>query len=175
MEAFPHKLIVAGMVVYGAAPDLARADDNPPAAKPAQTTSQLTVADAQAGLANDWLRSQSSSFSAWDLGGQFRARYEHAEYLGTVDFSAAGGHSSDNRMLLRTFVHVGYDPAPWLKFYAEGRDSRGFWDEPNPNPDLDTADLHQAFVQIGNPPIHLQLPILCMTIKYSIKNQAVNR
>jgi len=151
MEAFPHKLIVAGMVVYGAAPDLARADDNPPAAKPAQTTSQLTAADAQAGLANDWLRSQSSLFSAWDIGGQFRARYEHAEYLGTVDFSATGGHSSDYRMLLRTFVHVGYEPTDWLNFYAEGRDSRGFWDEPSPNPDLDTVDLHQAFVRIGNP------------------------
>src|SRR6266404_4666362 len=110
MEIFPHQLIVAGMVVYGAAPDLARADDMP-AAKPAETKSQLTVSDVQPGVANDWLRSQSSSFSAWDLGGQFRARYEHAEYLGPVDFSATGGHSSDNRMLLRTFVHAGYDPA----------------------------------------------------------------
>ncbi len=141
----------------------------------AQSDSTVYAPDAQSGLANDWLRSQSSLFSAWDVGGQFRARYEHAEYLGTVDFSATGGHSSDNRMLLRTFVHVGYDPTSWLNFYAEGRDSRGFWDEPNPNPDLDTADLHQAFVQIGNPLIHLQLLILCMTIKYSIKNQAVNR
>ncbi len=119
----------------------------------AQSDSTVYAADAQSGLANDWLRSQSSFFSAWDVGGQFRAHYEHAEYLGTVDFSATGGHSSDNRMLLRTFVHVGYDPTSWLNFYAEGRDSRGFWDEPNPNPDLDTADLHQAFVQIGNPEI----------------------
>ena len=119
----------------------------------AQSDSTVYAADAQSGLANDWLRSQSSLFSAWDVGGQFRARYEHAEYLGTVAFSATGGHSSDNRMLLRTFVHVGYDPTSWLNFYAEGRDSRGFWDEPNPNPDLDTADLHQAFVQIGNPEI----------------------
>src|ERR1700756_1003431 len=99
MEVFPHKLIVAGMVVYGAAPNLTRADDNPSAAKPAETKSQLTASEVQPGLANDWLRSQSSLFSAWDIGGQFRARYEHAEYLGTVNFSATGGHSSDNRML----------------------------------------------------------------------------
>ena len=149
-KSVSHPLLAASIIVY-AGTNLTRADDNPPAAKPAETKSQLTASDDQPGLVNDWLRSQSSSFSAWDLGGQFRARYEHAEYLGTVDFSATGGHSSDNRMLLRTFVHMGYDPTPWLNFYAEGRDSRGFWDEPNPNPDLDTVDLHQAFVQIGNP------------------------
>ncbi len=164
MEVFPHQLIVAGIVVYGA-PDLARADHDPPAAKPAQTNSQLTASDVQPGLVNDWLRSQSSSFSAWDLGGQFRARYEHAEYLGPVDFSATGGHSSDNRMLLRTFVHAGYDPTPWLNFYAEGRDSRGFWDEPNPNPDLDTVDLHQAFIQIGKPQL---FPIIAK-LRYEVE------
>src|SRR5438445_9165679 len=150
MESFPHQLIVAGMVVFGA-PSLARADESPPAARPAQSKSQLTAPDGQSGLVNDWLRSQSSLFSAWDLGGQFRARYEHHEYLGAVDFSATGGHSFDDLMLLRTLVHVGYTPTPWLNFYGEGRDSRGFWDEPTPNPDQDTMDLHQAFVQIGNP------------------------
>jgi len=150
MEIFPHKLIVAGLLVYGS-PSLARADENPPADKPARTKSQLTAPDGQAGLVNDWLRSQSSLFSAWDFGGQFRARYEHAEFLGPVNFSAAGGHTSDSRMLLRTLVHVGYNPMPWLSVYAEGRDSRGYGDELNPNPDLDTMDLHQAFVQLGNP------------------------
>src|SRR6266446_4329624 len=95
MEVFPHQLIVAGIVVYGA-PDLARADHDPPAAKPAQTNSQLTASDVQPGLVNDWLRSQSSSFSAWDLGGQFRARYEHIEHLGgAADFSASDNSSDD--------------------------------------------------------------------------------
>jgi hypothetical protein len=150
MDTLPHRLILLCIVVSGA-PSLIRADDNPPAAKPSQTKSKLTASDPRPGLVDDWLRSESSSFSAWDFGGQFRARYAHPEYLGPVDFSATGGHASDNLMLLRTLVHVGYEPTPWLNFYAEGRDSRGFWDEPNPNPDLDTADLHQAFVQIGNP------------------------
>src|SRR5258708_1242108 len=164
MKILSHQLFAACVVVYGA-PDLTLADDNPPAAKPAQTKSQLTASDVQpafeagasrarqgSGFVNDWLQSQSSLFSAWNIGGQFRARYEHTEYLGPTEFSATGGHSSDNLMLLRTLVHVGYDPTPWLSFYAEGRDSRGYWDEANPNPDLDTMDLHQAFVQIGNPP-----------------------
>src|SRR5438876_6550496 len=146
-----HPLLAVSIMVYAAVNRVLAAEGEPPPSESAQTKSQLTESDVQPGLANDWLRGQFNSFSNWDLGGQFRARYEHAEYLGTVDFSATGGHSSDNRMLLRTFVHMGYDPTPWLNFYAEARDSRGFWDEPSPNPDLDTVDLHQAFVQIGNP------------------------
>jgi len=149
MKVLPHQLIVCCIVIYGA-PIPVRAQDNPPVAKPAQTTSELTAYDGRSGLANDWLRGQSGSFSNWDFGGQFRARYEHTEHLGgAADFSASG-NSSDNLLLLRTFVHVGYAPAPWLSFYAEARDSRGLLDEPNPNPDQDTLDLHQAFVRIGN-------------------------
>ncbi len=133
MKVFPHRLIVVCVVVYGAT-DLTRSDENSPAAKPAQTKSQLTASDVQPGLVNDWLRSQSSSFSAWDVGGQFRARYENVERLGgAADFSARG-NSSDNLMLLRTLVHLGYNPTPWLSFYAEARDSRGYLDEPSPNP-----------------------------------------
>ncbi len=141
LECVSQRLLVAAIMAH-AAMNLAQADDNPPPAEPAKSNSTVHASNIQPGLVNDWLRSQSSSFHAWDLGGQFRARYEHAEYLGPMDFSATGGHSSDNRMLVRTFVHVGYDPTPWLNFYTEGRDSRGFWDEPNPNPDLDTMDLH---------------------------------
>ena len=105
MKVVSHQLIVSCIVLYGVA-GIARGEDKPPAAKPAQTDSQLK-ADGQSGMVNDWLRSQSSSFSAWDLGGQFRARYEHHEYLGPVDFSKTGGHTSDDLMLLRTLVHVG--------------------------------------------------------------------
>src|SRR5437667_4227840 len=150
LEYASHRVLVASIMVHGAI-SLAQADDMPPPAEPAKSNPIVHVSNVQPGIVNDWLRNQSSSFNAWDFGGQFRARYEHPEYLGPVDFSATGGHSSDNRMLLRTFVHVGYEPMPWLNFYAEGRDSRGYWDEPNANPDLDTMDLHQAFVQIGNP------------------------
>ena len=141
---------VAARIMFFAAISFVQAEENSVSTAPAESAPQH-ASDVQTGIVNDWLRSQSSSFDLWDFGGQFRARYEHAEYLGPVDFSATGGHSSDNRMLLRTFAHVGYNPTPWLSLYGEGRDSRGLWDEPNPNPDQDTMDLHQAFVRIGNP------------------------
>ncbi len=149
MKVSVHQLIVSCIVVCGA-PMPVGAEDKPPDARLAQANSQLTASDGESGLVNDWLRSQSSSFSAWDIGGQFRARYEHAEHLGgAADFSATSQPS--DLLLLRTFVHVGYNPTPWFSLYAEARDSRGLWDEPSPNPDEDTIDLHQAFVQIGNP------------------------
>src|SRR5258708_14947880 len=118
---------------------------NPPLSQSAESDSTVYAAGAQPGIVNNWLRSESSVFDPWDFGGQFRARYEHLEYLGTVTFSTTGGQS-DNLMLLRTLVHVGYNPTPWLSFYGEGRDSRGNWDEPNPNPDEESRDLHQGFV-----------------------------
>src|SRR6266446_10882665 len=94
MKVVSHQLIVSCIVLYGVA-GIARGEDKPPAAKPAQTDSQLK-ADGQSGMVNDWLRSQSSSFSAWDLGGQFRARYEHIEHLGgAADFSASDNSSDD--------------------------------------------------------------------------------
>ena len=115
LEYASHGLLVASIMVHGAI-SLAQADGTPPSAEPAKSDSTVHVSNVQSGIVNDWLRSQSSSFAAWDFGGQFRARYEHPEYLGPVDFSATGGHSSDNRMLLRTFVHVGYDPTSLVEF-----------------------------------------------------------
>src|SRR5258707_15510562 len=133
MKVFPHPLIAAFMAVYVAIGHAQR-EDSPPAVQPAQIKSQPAASDVRSGLVNDWLRSQSSSFSAWDFGGQFRARYEHPEYLGPVDFSATGGHSSDNLMLLRPFRPRGHETTPLLNFYAQIRDSRGFFEEPKHSP-----------------------------------------
>src|SRR5439155_23326438 len=153
LEYASHGLLVASIMVHGAI-SLAQADDTPPPAEPAKSNSTVHVSNVQSGIVNDWLRSQSSSFAAWDIGGEFRARYEHPEYLGPVDFSATGGHSSDNRMLLRTFVHVGYEPMPWLNFYAEAGAGGGFgfkqvpiptrapWDRPRA---LLRSETHKAF------------------------------
>src|SRR5258706_13377011 len=117
MRVIPHQLIAAGIVVCGA-PDLARAEDNPPAAKSPQTNSQPHALDAQpafedgaaparqgAGLVNGWLPSESSAFTAWDLRGQFRPRYQHPEYPGPSNFSQTAGHTPDTLTLLRTPVH----------------------------------------------------------------------
>jgi hypothetical protein len=133
-----------------AAINFAQAQGNPPPAAPAQTNPTMNAPVTQAGFLNGWLRSRSMLFDPWDFGGQFRARYEHTEHLGGVDFSATASDSSDHLMLLRTLVHVGYTPAAWFNIYVEGRDSRGLWDEPTPNPDEDTIDLHQAYLRLGN-------------------------
>src|SRR5438552_2922045 len=97
LEYASHGLLVASIMVHGAI-SLARADDTPPPAEPAKSNSTVHMSNVQPGIANDWLRSQSGSFAAWDLGGQFRARYEHPEHLGPVDFSATGGFTSRNRL-----------------------------------------------------------------------------
>src|SRR5438034_11770871 len=73
LKLFSHPLLAASITVYAALNRVLAADGEPPHSESAQTKSQLTAPDVQPGLANDWLRSQFSSFSAWDLGGQFRA------------------------------------------------------------------------------------------------------
>src|ERR1051326_5760625 len=50
------------------------------------------------GLVNEWLRDQSSIFNPWDLGGQFRARYELKENGGS------SGGSFPNRDFRRNGV-----------------------------------------------------------------------
>src|ERR1051326_342537 len=126
-----------------------RADDKaaPPAA----------AAPPSAGLVNDWLRGQSGFFDPWDLGGQFRAREEHKEYFaapgqpGAVDFRRTGGDPDNSYLLLRTKVHLGYSPVPWIQAYVEGRNSSSTGDDRNPNPESDgPIDLHQAYFALGN-------------------------
>jgi hypothetical protein len=106
-----------------------------------------------AGLVNDWLREQSPAFSQWDIGGQFRVRYEVKENAGYVpnrDFTRNLDNSNDD-LLLREKIHVGYTPVNWLNLFVEGRDASAHGDKRNPNPDADAFDLHQAFVSFGDP------------------------
>jgi len=127
------------------------------------TSAAAPAPAANTSLVNSWLREQSDVFKGWDLGGQFRARYEHAEYLdapgapgidtkhGSVDFRAVGGDPDNSHLLLREFVHLGYTPVSWANLYVEGRDSSSTGDDRNPNPDSDQMDLHQAYLRLGNP------------------------
>lgn len=111
---------------------------------------------ASAGLANDWLRSQSPAFDAWNFGGQFRARVEGKDNIAipgllplAVDFSRQ--HGEDNGyLLLREKLHLGYTPTDWLGAYVEGRYSSSYWDKRDPDPESDGPDLHQAYVTLGN-------------------------
>lgn len=114
------------------------------------------AATVSAGLVNDFLREQSPALTNWDLGGQFRARFEARNGMAvpgtganSVDFSRAT--PDNNYWLLREKLHLGWQPVSWLKAYGEARDSRSFEDERQPPPEEDIIDLHQAWLQLGDP------------------------
>lgn len=114
-----------------------------------------------AGLVNDWLRGEIPKASAWDIGGQFRARYEVKENAGlspNSDF-LSGLDNSNDYFLFRTRAHLGWSPAPWFSAYVEGRDAHAVSDA-RPVTETDTFDLHQASVRFGDPtrfPLSLKL------------------
>lgn len=116
------------------------------------TTAKPSTANSS-GLLNDWLREESTAASAWDAGGQVRLRYEVKDNAGSFanrDFISDGQDNSNDFLMLRTKLHLGYTPASWVNFFVEGRDSRGWWDKREPSPDDDSFDLHQAFIALGN-------------------------
>jgi len=125
-----------------------------PAAKPAAAPKP----PASAGLLNDWLRTQSDSFKAWDVGGDIRVRYEVFENGLSTDSTAAGvsrhfidGIDNDDSILyMRLRPHIGYKPCDWVNFYVEGRYSSSTGDDQAINPGEDAFDLFQAYVDIGN-------------------------
>src|SRR2546423_6224197 len=55
--------------------------------KPSEGLAQAKAAAVSPGLLNEWLREQSPAFNPWDLGGQFRARYEIKEDGGSLPAS----------------------------------------------------------------------------------------
>lgn len=109
-----------------------------------------------AGLVNDLLREQSGGFTNWDIGGQVRARFEGKSGFAvpgtganSVDFS--GLTPDNNYWLLRSKLHVGWRPLSWVNLFGEARDSQSFSDDRVPEPEEDSLDLHQAWVNIGDP------------------------
>ncbi|KAB2653892.1 MAG: hypothetical protein DVB31_17235 [Verrucomicrobia bacterium] len=122
----------------------------------AQTPVPSPAPPASAGIINDRLRGQDPAAAAWDLGVQFRVRYESRNggaVAGTgpasVDFNDLT--QPENYWLLRERVHVGYRPADWIGLFAEGRDSSAHGDRRVPGPEADSFDLHQAYVTLGAP------------------------
>ena len=112
----------------------------------------VQAADPIAGLLNDFLRQQTDAIKPWDLGGQFRVRYEARENGGLVpnrDF-LEGLDNSNDYFLFRTRAHVGWTPHPWITAYVEGRDSQDASDE-RAVKETDTFDLHQGYLRIGDP------------------------
>ena len=131
-----------------------------PALSPAQTANPASAAmpvakpaAANAGLLNDWLRTQSSQWNAWDMGGEVRARYEMFDGGSPAapanDFQLKGAANYNSYLWTREKVHVGYT-APWFKAYAEGRNSDASSDADPRNLGEDSFDLHQAYLILGN-------------------------
>ncbi|MSR43469.1 MAG: hypothetical protein EXS19_05475 [Pedosphaera sp.] len=123
-----------------------------------QAGSPAAAAKPSAGVVNDWLRSQWTNASPWDVGAQIRLRYEVKENAGnatgagaSADFIKTGFNNDNVFWVTRTKVHVGYKPQSWLQFYVQGRDSRSTGDDRAVNSDSDQFELYQAYLQIGNP------------------------
>ena len=124
-----------------------------PLVKPGGESASSVSPSPGSALVNDWLRDRSAAFNPWNLGGQFRVRYEIKEDGGSFpdrDFRRTGVDNDNSYLLLREKVHLGYAPVSWLAAYVEGRDSSTTGDDRNPNPESDQLDLHQAFVRIGD-------------------------
>ena len=76
-------------------------------------------AAASTGLANNWLRQQSTNFIPWDVGGSLRGRYENRQGYGisgipgSVDFRAQGAKVDNEYFLTRARLHLGYRETWW--------------------------------------------------------------
>jgi hypothetical protein len=148
MRTLPTRVTVVALLIQGClggarshAAESVAAPPKPPPAPPS------------AGLVNDWLRGQSGGWQPWDVGGQFRLRYEVRDNAGSFpnnDFIR--NLENDNDYLLeRLRYHLGSAPAPWFAGYVEGQSSFEQWDKRSPSPELDRFNLRQAWVAFGDP------------------------
>jgi len=113
------------------------------------------------GYINDRLRANNPYAAQWNVGVNYRVRYEVHENgnlppLSARDFSDAPGVDNDNSYLLQKVrARVGYT-AEWFEVFGEARSSSSTSDDRNPNPESDgPVDLHQAYVFLGN---HKEFP-----------------
>lgn len=117
------------------------------------------------GYLNEWLRAGDPYMSQWNVGAQYRVRYEVRENAGFTgagagnDFSARPGIDTDNAYLLQKVLpRVGYT-SKWVEVFVQGRTSSSTGDErgPGAGPESDgPIDLHQAYVLVGN---HKEFPV----------------
>lgn len=135
----------------------------------AQQPAPAVTASATAGLANDYIRDQNSSFTNWDFGGSVRGRYEIRDGYGipgvpgSLDFRDHGADIYNEYFLERIRVRAGYS-ARWWSAVVEGASSLAQSDErwayagsvPGTvakrsfGPEANTIELHQAFFTLGN-------------------------
>lgn len=90
--------------------------------------------------------------STWDVGGEFRVRFEMKDNAGSFanrDF-ARNLENSNDFLLFRTKVHLGWSLTGWFSAYLEGRHAYAASDI-RPITETDTLDLHQAYLRLGDP------------------------
>src|ERR1700752_1240806 len=124
-------------------------------AKVSTTTAAYGATAPGAGLVNDWLRTQNPDLQRFDIGAQFRVRYEYRSYSavralppypGAFDFRADTTVPVNDYVLFRTRVHAGYAPVDWFLVYGEGQNSTEVGDKRSPSPAQDGPfDLHQGY------------------------------
>jgi len=124
-----------------------------------------------AGLVNESLRKDSPDMSNWDVGGAIRGRYENRDgygipgVAGSMDFRDFGDNVKNDYLLERLRIRGGYT-GPWWGTLVEGQFSYAQCDKrfayanvpPVPGtvqrkgdgPEADVAELHQAYVTLGN-------------------------
>ncbi|HXG48086.1 MAG TPA: alginate export family protein [Methylomirabilota bacterium] len=113
-----------------------------------------------AGFLNEYLRQRDPYYSAWDLSGSARLRFELKENgLGLPannDFRANGADNDNSYFSDKILLRAGYN-AKWWSFLVEGRSSSTSGDDRTPAFETDDpADIHQAFFTVGN---HKEFPL----------------
>lgn len=120
---------------------------------PDQPTAPSEPSPKSAGLLNDALRQQSPAFEKWNIGGQFRFRYDLKHNGGgepATDFIRRGVDNDNDVFLFRETLHLGWQPNDWVKFFVEGRGAHAASDDKDPSPGDDVWDLHQAWIELGH-------------------------
>jgi hypothetical protein len=139
----PVLLVTAALLLRGLVANAADAKDY-----------SARQSSSSAGLLNDWLMDAYPPATNWEVGGQFRLRYEVRENAGAFpsrDCIRRGQDNSNDELAFREKFHLGYTPQPWITLFVEGRDSRALFDKRDPSPDNDELDLHQGFLAVGDP------------------------
>lgn len=96
---------------------------------------------------DDWLHHQYPESQPWDIGAEFRGRYEDKDDAGvtaSTDF-ISGVADSREAFYFREKIHAGYK-TDWIGGFIEGRDASGHEDLKAD----DAFDLHQAYLTLGN-------------------------
>ena len=129
------------------------------------------------GFINEALRAKDPYANQWDIGGEFRGRYQANEgygiggTAGSVDFRDHGIRVNNEYYLTRLRLHAGYTDK-WWSAYVEPQSSLEMSDlraayanvpavvgtkkYVGDGPEADDFDLHQAYVTIGN---HKEFPV----------------